>query len=103
MAGPYEVAFLRDGAADTPRPDTVIDARGGFKRVAAELLRRVEVSFEGGVVRSYDLAYVTGAFEKTLLRSITQRGPAGEEFHTHTFAYHDDVRSGGAYRYSCVL
>lgn len=96
--GPYSVTFLRDGVGAAPRPDAVIDALGGFKRVTAELLRRIEVSFEDTVIRSYDFAYVTGAFEKTLLRSITQRGPNGAEFHTHTFDYYDDVSAGGAYQ-----
>ncbi|HEY6000820.1 MAG TPA: SpvB/TcaC N-terminal domain-containing protein [bacterium] len=95
--GPYAVSFVRDRAGDTPRPDAVIDALGGFKRVTGELLRRVEVTFEDpvsrapSVVRSYDFSYVTGAFEKTLLSSVTQRGQDGAAFHTHTFGYYDEV------------
>lgn len=90
-AGPYAVTFLRDAAGDAPRGDTVIDALGGFKRVTAQLLRRIVVAFEDRVVRSYDFAYAPGTFGKTLLRTITQRGADGAAFHTHAFGYYDEV------------
>jgi RHS repeat-associated protein len=105
--GPYTVTFIRDSQADElrkvpqykdyvyeRRPDVVIDARGGFKMVTAELLKRIDVTFKGDRVRSYDLEYQRGAFEKTLLKSITQRGADGAVFNTHGFAYHDDLSSG---------
>ena len=48
-AGPYTVKFVRDSelAGYTRRPDVVIDARGGFKGVTAELLARIEVAYAG--------------------------------------------------------
>ena len=48
-AGPYTVKFVRDSELPgyARRSDVVIDARGGFKMVTAELLSRVEVAFNG--------------------------------------------------------
>ncbi|HST46484.1 SpvB/TcaC N-terminal domain-containing protein [Jatrophihabitans sp.] len=99
-AGPYTVTFVRDSelANYTRRADVVIDARGGFKMVTAELLSRIEVGFQGQPVRSYDLAYTTGAFGKKLLASVTQRGANNTALGTHTFSYYDDIRdSSGNY------
>ncbi|HVQ93577.1 MAG TPA: GH-E family nuclease [Mycobacteriales bacterium] len=98
--GPYTVTFIRDRELGEPRrPDVTIDARGGFKRVTADLLRRIEVKFNGALVRKYELAYQTGAFGKTLLRSVSQFGEDGRLFNTHTFDYFDDIRdAAGAYQ-----
>ena len=97
--GAYTVTFIRDSELPnyTRRPDVVIDARGGFKMVTAALLKRVEVTVDGDLIRRYDFNYQEGAFKKTLLRSITQYGENGAAFHTHEFTYYDDLRteSGG--------
>src|SRR5262245_18378864 len=82
------------------RRDVQIDCRGGCTIVTAELLGRVRVTFKGALIRQYDLEYEDGAFGKTRLKSITQRGANGAVFPgtTHTFDYYDDVRnSNGAY------
>jgi len=100
VAGPYTVTFYRDSEQSgyTRRPDVVIDARGGFKMVTAELLSKIVVAFQGQTVRSYDLNYTQGAFDKTLLHSVTQRGANGTSLGTHTFSYYDDIRdSAGNY------
>ena len=73
------------------QPDVVIDARGGFKMVTAELLSKIQVAFQGQTVRSYDLNYTQGAFDKMLLASVTQRGANGTALGTHTFSYYDDM------------
>ena len=95
--GAYDVIFIRDSELPgyTRRPDVQIDARGGFKMVTAELLKRIEVKFNNGLVRAYDLEYQLGAFEKTLLKSVTQRGEDNSVFNTHEFTYFDDIRDGG--------
>ncbi|MEU9994643.1 SpvB/TcaC N-terminal domain-containing protein [Streptomyces sp. NPDC050848] len=91
--GPYTVTFLRDRDLDEPRrTDVAIDARGGFKRVTADLLRRVEVRFGEQTVRRYDLGYTTGAFHKTLLKAIEQFDADGKAFNRHEFDYFDDIR-----------
>ena len=94
-AGPYTVKLVRDSELPgyARRSDVVIDARGGFKMVTAELLSRIEVAFQGQPVRFYDLAYTDGAFGKKLLASVTQRGAAGTALGTHTFSYFDDIRN----------
>ncbi|MEV6107918.1 SpvB/TcaC N-terminal domain-containing protein [Streptomyces sp. NPDC051940] len=97
--GPYKVTFVRDRDLSEPRREDVgIDARGGFKRVTADLLRRVEVRLNGTPVRRYDLGYTTGAFSKTLLASVTQRDAEAQVVGTHEFDYFDDIRdASGAY------
>src|SRR5205823_7285108 len=76
-----------------------IDARGGFKRVTADRLRRVDVTFDGTLVRRYGFDYTTGAFFKTLLSSISQYDKDGALFTTHRFDYFDDIRdSHGHYQ-----
>jgi RHS repeat-associated protein len=99
-AGPYTVTFVRDSELPgyTRRPDVTIDARGGFKMVTAELLARIDVTLDGALVRRYDMSYVEGAFRKSLLRAVTQRGSDAVAFHTHEFSYYDELRDGaGAY------
>jgi hypothetical protein len=98
--GPYVVTFTRDRDLGEPRrPDVSIDARGGFKRVTADLLRQVDVTLGGRLVRRYSFTYRTGAYDKTLLKSVAQFGDDGKLFNSHTFDYFDDVRdSSGQYQ-----
>lgn len=93
-AGAYTVTFVRDRdqAGSTRRPDVMMSARGGFLMVTADLLKEIDVSFNGQPVRSYRLAYTTGAFNKTLLESVTQLGANGDVFNTHTFSYYNDAQ-----------
>ncbi len=94
-AGAYTVTFVRD--RDIPgsprRPDVSINGRGGFVMVTADLLKQIKIDFNGQPVRSYQLDYTTGAFNKTLLKSVSQYGANGTLFNTHTFAYYDDARN----------
>lgn len=95
-AGPYSVRFIRDRQLPDfnihKRSDVIINARSGFKMVTADLLKRIEVRLENDLIRRYDLEYAPGAFNKSLLTSITQYGPNGEFFHKHEFEYYDEVR-----------
>ncbi|MFE9747156.1 SpvB/TcaC N-terminal domain-containing protein [Saccharothrix saharensis] len=97
--GRYSVTFLRDRDRGEPRrADVQIDARLGFKKVTADLLRRVEVKLDDQLVRAYELNYGTGAFTKTLLRSVSQFDADNALFTTHSFDYFDDIRgTGGDY------
>ncbi|MCW7991759.1 hypothetical protein XF35_42885, partial [Streptomyces platensis subsp. clarensis] len=91
--GRYSVTFVRDRERGEPRrPDVRIDAKYGFKKVTADLLRRVEVKLDEQLIRAYELNYRTGAFAKTLLQSVSQFGEDNRLFNTHTFDYFDDVR-----------
>jgi RHS repeat-associated protein len=107
---PYTVLFKRDRdlLGEPRRPDVSIDARGGFKMVTADLLRRIEIYFGGSydgdkvtggaAVRSYEFKYETGAFFRQRLKSITQFGALGTLFNKHEFSYYDDVSDGsGSY------
>ena len=100
--GLYQVEFIRDRELGEPqRVDVMIDARGAFKKVTADLLRKIVVTFNGQPIRSYELKYkpaVNNPFYKTLLASITQYGENGAEFYTHTFDYYDDARLGLNYK-----
>ncbi len=93
----YKVEFIRDRDLNEARHiDISIDARGAFKKVTADLLRKIEVSFNGEAVRSCELTYKRAEqnpFNKTLLTAITQFGEDGAEFYTHTFEYYDESRN----------
>ncbi|TDP98132.1 SpvB/TcaC N-terminal domain-containing protein [Labedaea rhizosphaerae] len=97
--GRYSVTFLRDRDRGEPRrPDVQIDARLGFKKVTADLLRRVEVRLDTQLIRAYEFNYRTGAFAKTLLQSVSQFDADNHLFTTHSFDYFDDIRdASGAY------
>jgi RHS repeat-associated protein len=92
--GAYTVTFTRDRDLPgyTRRPDVGINAKGGFLQVTADLLKRIDVTFNGQPVRGYTLSYSTGAFNKTLLQSVSQLGANGTVFNTHTFSYYNDAQ-----------
>ncbi|MDQ3786657.1 MAG: sugar-binding protein, partial [Actinomycetota bacterium] len=91
--GRYSVTFLRDRDRGEPRrADVQIDGRLGFKKVTADLLRRVEVKLDDQLIRAYELNYRRGAFAKTLLRSVSQFDADNSLFTTHSFDYFDDIR-----------
>ena len=91
--GKYSVTFIRDRErSEARRGDVLIDARAGFKKVTADLLRRVEVKLDGQLIRAYELNYRVGAFAKTLLASVSQFSEANQLFNTHNFDYFDDIR-----------
>lgn len=97
--GPFQINFIRDRElGETLRADKSIDCRLGFKQVAADLLRRVEISYLGQIVRAYRLEYRDGAFDKTLLERIVEEGSNGNDFYAHDFEYFDDISSGGSYQ-----
>jgi len=98
--GHYAITFVRDRElGEGLRVDKTIDARGGFKRVTADLLRRIDVTLDTTLIRRYELAYTTGAFRKTLLHSLSQLDSSGAQVAQHVFSYHDDVRdTEGNYR-----
>lgn len=92
--GHYKVVFIRDRQLnEEPRKDITINAQYGFKKVIADLLRKIEVSFNGEAVRSYQLDYTEGAFFKTLLATITEYDALGAVFTHHEFEYYNDVIS----------
>lgn len=96
LEGKYAVVFTRDRQlGESRRADVSIAASLGFKQVTADLLRKIDVQFEGKNIRSYELKYQPGEFLKTLLVSIEEYDAGGKLFNTHKFDYHNDVRVGG--------
>ena len=92
--GPYRVVFSRD---HNVRPDATSSSRGGFPMVTADRLQRIDVFFGDDLVRAYDLNYRSGAFEISLLASITERDAGDNELHTHTFDYYDEISADDGY------
>ncbi|MFH4967517.1 SpvB/TcaC N-terminal domain-containing protein [Gaetbulibacter sp. M240] len=96
--GSYVIDFIRDRElGEELRKDVSIDALFGFKKVSNDLLRKIEVSFKGNKIRSYELNYIEGAFFKTLLSRITQLDASDMVFNHHEFSYYDDVDSENGY------
>ncbi len=97
--GAYTVNLYRDRDLPnfTKRQDVTINARYGFKQVTADLLKVIEVKFGSETVRSYELNYIPGAFNKTLLETITEKDSKGAVFNTHTLEYYDNVGDGASY------
>ncbi len=96
--GPYKVTFVRDRQlGEARRKDIDINGRLGFKMVTADLLRKVNISFNGQPIRSYELQYREGAFYRSLLKSISELDDAGTVFYKHDFDYYDDVNSQSGY------
>ena len=94
--GKYTVDFIRNRQLSEPRrADVSINARLGFKKVTADLLRKITVKFNGQNIRSYELNYTQGAFYKTLLQRIAEFDAAGSLFNTHTFEYYNEVQNNG--------
>jgi RHS repeat-associated protein len=87
-SGNYDVEFLRK----TSRPDVNISARLGIKQVDFHLLDMIKISYQGSVLRSYKLNYITGRFSKTLLNSVAELDGKGNEFYRHNFDYYDDIK-----------
>ena len=97
VEGKFSIEFIRDRQlGENPRVDVSINGRWGFKQVTADLLRKINVKYEGVMIRSYDLSYIKGAFYKTLLQRISEYDAAGILFTSHEFEYFDDTKDEGA-------
>jgi len=92
--GPYVITFFNQ----TARPDKQINAKGVLKRIEPYLLTKINVDYINGSnqqqnIRSYDFTYMTGIFQKSLLRKMKLKLPnvrvrdAGFEYN---FEYHDN-------------
>jgi len=94
--GLYSLVFTRDRKPAPQwidrRKDVIIQANLGFKQVTADLLKRVDVRFNGNNIRHYELYYSEGEFHKTLLDSIAEFDAKGNRFNSHSFGYYNEVR-----------
>ncbi len=93
--GKYTIDFIRNTQLSEPRrPDVSINGNWGFKRVTADLLRKIIIKYNGQNIRSYELSYIQGQFYKTLLQNISEYDLVGTLFNTHTFEYFNDIQTG---------
>ena len=97
--GRYKVDFTLKTRAGNLRNDIVVNCRSGMKYTMADLLDRIDVSYDGQAIRSYRCNYEEGVFLKQLLMSIAQYDQNGELFYNYNFDYHDDpINDDGDYR-----
>jgi hypothetical protein len=61
--------------------------------VTADLLKEVEVLYDGQPVRRYEFYYREGEFHKTLLDSLSEFDAEGNLFNTHKFEYYNDIKA----------
>ena len=97
--GNYSVTFtLKSKEGSEARKDIANSARSGMKQVWADLLDVIVVKYKDQIIRSYRPTFITGAFEKTLLESISEYDQNGDLFYTFDMEYYDDVRENGEYK-----
>ncbi len=94
--GKYSLTFTRESG----RPDVLVSGRGGFLIVSAERLSKIEVKFQDQTIRTYQLDYEIGPFQKSLLTAIGEYGADGSEFGTHSFTYYDNVSDPNSDNYN---
>ncbi|MDA0899276.1 MAG: SpvB/TcaC N-terminal domain-containing protein, partial [Bacteroidetes bacterium] len=82
-AGKYSIEFV----VNTGRLDTRISYNSGVKEVDELLLKKIEVRYDGQLVKDFRLDIDTGDFNKQILHSIGEYHD-GQLFYEHTFTYH---------------
>ncbi|KFF74819.1 hypothetical protein HX13_12510 [Chryseobacterium sp. P1-3] len=75
------------------RSDVQINGRLGFLQVTSKKLNKIEITYGGEPIRSYDFIYKEGAFYKTLLESITEKNAEGAEFYTNRIEYFNNIET----------
>ncbi len=81
----YAVDFVLDSGN---RKDVTVNGNAGFKIAQRFRLDHIAVNFQNANIRSYQLTYVDGEFDKSLLDRITVKAADGTEFYSHSFGYH---------------
>lgn len=90
--GDYQVKFNLD---QTVKEDVTINGKLGLKWIDPYLLDTIEVTYQGNLIRSYELDYDLGRFTKNLLQWVAEKDKDGNEFYRHDFDYYDDVAANG--------
>ncbi|MBW3520171.1 SpvB/TcaC N-terminal domain-containing protein [Flavobacterium sp. NKUCC04_CG] len=117
----YSVGFNRKTTTNTPlteRKDKTFSTRFGFKEVTADLLAGIRVVGKTPTFAEviYDFKYKVGAFDKTLLQSITTTNSSNNNeyyngsdwadvvplVHEHQFDYYNDIAGGGLFEGNAV-
>jgi RHS repeat-associated protein len=91
LDGLYSVYF----SYDQDRPDMIMSCLSGFKMITRLKLNAVDVFFEDMRIRRYEYKYITGAFDKLLLKEIQTYGEDGSDgkgyFYKHSFEYYNEI------------
>jgi len=92
--GDYAVKFiLKDRTGTNARKDASINYRTGRGYVVADLLEWIQVTYKDEVIRSYELEYETGEFEKQLLTKVSEYDSDDVLFYSYEFDYHNNIRN----------
>ncbi len=86
--GAYNIDFE---ISQTPRPDASVNSRLGVMQVDPYCLKKINVKYEKEFIRSYELQYKNGRFDKLLLEKITELDKSGLKFYDHEMEYYDDI------------
>lgn len=91
--GIFSVHFLLDDeiGAVPRRKDLRVDCKLGLRRVAASLVRQIDIRKNGVQVRSYQLDYEEDYVGRSLLSTITHLDQNFETFYDHKLEYYDDL------------
>lgn len=92
--GPYRIELVRFAPEQATRRDSSTSGRLGLLQADNQQLREVRVYFLNELIRSYELMYKQGVFAKTMLAGVIQKDNEGNNVHTHTFEYYNDVENG---------
>ncbi|SEW27959.1 RHS repeat-associated core domain-containing protein [Chryseobacterium wanjuense] len=92
--GLYSIVFRPEPVRGVPntslRPDMIIDAKQGVKRIEPARLLAINTYYNGSPIRNYTFDYKIGAFYKSLLQTISTNGVS------YNLNYHNDTGSGGS-------
>jgi RHS repeat-associated protein len=80
--GKYEVEFITSGS----RADARVSMNSGVKEVDDRQLTKIEVKYDGTLIKDYRLSYTTGDFGKELLEKVGEYH-GGTLFYEHTMNY----------------
>lgn len=73
------------------------NARYGFLTSSDRLLERVDIEFQGALLRSYKFTYKTGAYGRDVLASVSHLDSDGDVASSHAFDYYNDVEADGGF------
>jgi len=93
--GNYTVEF---GTSTSIKTDVTINGRLGLKQVDPYLLEHIHVKYQNEMIRSYELGYTNGRFNKTLLSTISEKDKNDNVFYSHEFEYYDDIVNNALYK-----
>ncbi len=93
-SGNYNINF---SLQENTKSDAHIFCNYGFPVSDASLLDQINITYNGDTIRSYQLDYITGGYNKTLLQSISELDAEGEEFYSNSFQYFNEVSDENEY------